>query len=154
MQILMSVPLTMEGVNTTVLIPLVASTAGVGQAMSWVGMDWTALVSVHYFGKFSTWMTYLGCYTLFISKVFCSFRPVVVLLSGPWQRLRAVVKSLHAYKEMYSFSCWSLAAMLSVLLCGDEILNFTVAPDVVIIIFPTINIFITDNEVNQLMFCL
>ena len=38
--------------------------------------------------------------------------------------------------------------------CGDEILNFTVAPEVVIIIFPTINIFITDNEVNQLMFCL
>jgi len=39
MQILMSVPSTMEGVNTTVLIPLVASTAAVGQATSWMGMD-------------------------------------------------------------------------------------------------------------------
>ena len=39
MQILMSVPPTMEGVNTTVLIPLVASTAAVGQTTSWTKMD-------------------------------------------------------------------------------------------------------------------
>ena len=32
--------------------------------------------------------------------------------------------------------------------CGDEILNVIVVPEVVIIIFPTINIFITDSEVN------
>ena len=39
MQILMSVPPTMEGVNTTVLMLLVASTAAVGQATSWMKMD-------------------------------------------------------------------------------------------------------------------
>ena len=35
----MSVPPTMEGVKKTVLIPLVASTVAVGQAMSWMGMN-------------------------------------------------------------------------------------------------------------------
>jgi len=39
MQTLMSVLPTMEGVKATVLIPLVASTAAVGQATSWMGMD-------------------------------------------------------------------------------------------------------------------
>ena len=39
MQTLVSVLPTMEGVNTTVLIPLVASAAAVGQATSWMGMD-------------------------------------------------------------------------------------------------------------------
>jgi len=44
MQILMSVPPTMEDVNRCVIIPLVASTAGVGQATCWMGMDSTAVV--------------------------------------------------------------------------------------------------------------
>ena len=44
MQILMSVPPTMEGVNSTVLTPLVASTAAVLQATCWMRMDSTAMV--------------------------------------------------------------------------------------------------------------
>jgi len=39
MQILMSVPPTMEGVNSTVLTPLVASTAAVLQDTIWMRMD-------------------------------------------------------------------------------------------------------------------
>jgi len=44
MQILMSVPPTMEGVNSTVLTPLVTSTAAVLQATCWMRMDSTAMV--------------------------------------------------------------------------------------------------------------
>jgi len=44
MQKPMSVPPTMEGVNRCVIIPLVASTAAVGQATCWMGMDSTAVV--------------------------------------------------------------------------------------------------------------
>jgi len=40
----MSVPPTTEGVNRCVIIPLVASTAAVGQATCWMGMDSTAMV--------------------------------------------------------------------------------------------------------------
>ena len=45
MQTLMSVPPTMEDVSRCVLTPLVASTAAVGQATCWMGMDSTAMVS-------------------------------------------------------------------------------------------------------------
>ena len=45
MQILMSAPPTMEGVNRCVIIPLVASTAAVGQATCWMEMDSTVVVS-------------------------------------------------------------------------------------------------------------
>jgi len=45
MQKPMSVPPTMEGVNRCVIIPLVASTAAVGQATCWKGMDSTVVVS-------------------------------------------------------------------------------------------------------------
>ena len=45
MQTLMSVPPTMGDVNRCVLTPLAASTAAVGQATSWMGMDSTAVVS-------------------------------------------------------------------------------------------------------------
>jgi len=45
MQILMSVPPTMEDVNRCVITPLVDSTAAVGQATSWMGMDSTVVVS-------------------------------------------------------------------------------------------------------------
>ena len=45
MQILMSVPPTMEGVNSTVITPLVASTAAVLQdTICWMRMDSTAMV--------------------------------------------------------------------------------------------------------------
>jgi len=45
MQKLMSVPPSMEDVNRCVIIPLVASTAAVEQATSWMGMDSTVVVS-------------------------------------------------------------------------------------------------------------
>ena len=44
-QILMSATQTMEDVNTTVLIPLAASTVAVMLATCWMGMDSTAVVS-------------------------------------------------------------------------------------------------------------
>ena len=45
MQTVMRVLPTMEDVNRYVIIPLVASTAAVGQATSWMGMDSTVVVS-------------------------------------------------------------------------------------------------------------
>ena len=45
-QILMSATQTMEDVNTTVLIPLAASSVTVMLATCWMGMDSTAVVSV------------------------------------------------------------------------------------------------------------
>ena len=45
-QILMSAAQTMEDVNTTVLIPVAASTVAVMLATCWMEMDSTAVVSV------------------------------------------------------------------------------------------------------------
>ena len=44
MQILMSVPPTTEGVNSTVITPLVATTAAVLQDTIWMRMDSTVMV--------------------------------------------------------------------------------------------------------------
>jgi len=44
-QILMSATQPMEDVNTTVMIPLAASTVAVTLATCWMGMDSTAVVS-------------------------------------------------------------------------------------------------------------
>ena len=44
----MSVPPTMEDVNRCVIMPLVDSTAAVGQATYWMGMDSTVVVSINY----------------------------------------------------------------------------------------------------------
>ena len=48
MQKPMSAPPTTEDVNRCVIIPLVASTAAVGQATSWMGMDSAVVVSNNY----------------------------------------------------------------------------------------------------------
>jgi len=46
MQKPMSAPPTMEDVNRCVITPLVDSTAAVGQATSWMGMDSTVVTSM------------------------------------------------------------------------------------------------------------